>query len=132
MSLRTLGIVVLAYVGIVVVFESLIGSLQPGGEGTIVLTTRDASGAAHERVVSGLESGGTLYVAANHWPRAWYQRALANPEVQVTVDGAKRDYLAVPVTGADHDRIATEKAIPTAMRFLMGFPPRKFLRLDPR
>ena len=38
----------------------------------------------------------SFFVAANHWPRAWYKQALENPSVQVTVDGGKRTYLAVP------------------------------------
>jgi hypothetical protein len=71
-------------------------------------------------------------VAANHWPRAWYRRALANPDVQITIDGEKRDLRAVPVTGAEHDRIATEHAVGLVFRILTGFPPRYFVRLDPR
>ena len=71
-------------------------------------------------------------MAANHWPRAWYRRALMNPEVQVTMDGEKRDYRAVPVTGVEHDRVEAEHRAPVVFRILTGFPPRYFLRLDPR
>ena len=28
--------------------------------------------------------------------RAWYRRALENPSVEVTMDGVRGDYLAVP------------------------------------
>ena len=59
-------------------------------------------------------------------------RALPNPNVQVTLDGEKADYLAVPVTGEEHDRLLTEHAMPVAARFVFGFPPRHFLRLEPR
>ena len=104
-ALKIVAIVVLVYVGIVAAFESLIGFLQPASGETLVITTFDGSGTPHERVVSRLESDGRLYVAANHWPRAWYRRALANPEVQATIDGKKGDYRAVPVTGAEHDRV---------------------------
>ena len=79
-----------------------------------------------------VESDGRLYVAANHWPRAWYHRALKNPKVRVTRNGEGADYLAVPVTGAELDRIRVEYRMPTVVRFLTGFPPRSFLRLDPR
>ena len=48
------------------------------GGSTIVITTVDAEGNSHERVLSPIEDDGTLFVAANHWPRAWYRRALAN------------------------------------------------------
>jgi len=126
------AIAVLIYVGIVVVFESLIGTLQPQAGSTLVITTFDADGTAHDRVVARLESEGHLYVAANHWPRAWYHRALANPEVQATLDGAKRNYRAVPVSGAEHDRVDAEHHLGLGFRFLTGFPPRLFLRLDPR
>jgi len=125
-------IVVLVYVGIVVAFESMIGVFQPADGSAIVITTTDRDGTAHDRVVTRLESGDRLYVAANHWPRAWYQRALENPEVQATVDGQQRDYLAVPVTGAEHDRIGSEHSHSVWFRILTGFPPRYFIRLDPR
>jgi hypothetical protein len=42
------------------------------------------------------------------------------------------DYLAVPVTGAENDRLQREHAHPVFFRILTGFPPRYFLRLDPR
>jgi hypothetical protein len=71
-------------------------------------------------------------VAANHWPRAWYERALANPEVQVTAEGVKTDYRAVPVEGAEHERVEAANRHGVAFRILTGFPPRYFVRLDPR
>jgi F420H(2)-dependent quinone reductase len=131
-ALKIVAIVVVVYVGIVVGFESLIGYFQPMAGSTLVITTLDADGAPHERVVSRLESGGQLYVAANHWPRAWYERALARPDVQVALDGKKGDYRAVPVTGAEHERVDGDNSLGVVFRILTGFPPRYFLRLDPR
>ena len=131
-ALKIVAIAVLVYVGIIVAFESTIGYFQPAPGSTLVITTLDPSGTPHDRVVSRLESDGQLYVAANHWPRAWYRRALQNPEVQVTLDGEKRDYRAVPVTGAEHDRVDSQNSLPVAFRILTGFPPRYFVRLDPR
>ena len=130
--LKIAGLVVLIYVGIVVAFESLIGYFQPTAGSTLVITTFEGDGTRHDRVVSRLESDGKLYVAANHWPRAWYKRALENPEVQVTLDGETGDYLAVPVSGAEHDRVESENSLGIFFRFLTGFPPRHFVRLDPR
>lgn len=130
--LKIAVIVVVVYVGIVAAFESLIGTLQPKAGSTLVITTVDPQELAHDRVVSRLESADRLYVAANHWPRAWYRRALAVPDVQATVDGEKRDYRAVSVEGAEHDRVAAEHPLGPAFRFVTGFPPRHFLRLDPR
>ena len=130
--LKIAAIVALVYVGIVVAFESLIGYFQPTPGSTLVITTFDQDETPHDRVVSRLESDGHLYVAANHWPRAWYKRALENPEVQVTLDGENGDYRAVPVTGAEHDRVDRENGLGMVFRILTGFPPRYFVRLDPR
>ena len=131
-GLKILATVVLIYLGIVVAFESLIGYFQPAAGSTLVITTFDADGTPHDRVVSRLQSGGQLYVAANHWPRAWYNRALENPEVHVLLDGEKGDYRAVPVTGVEHDRVDGENSLGVPFRILTGFPPRYFVRLDPR
>jgi len=131
-ALKIAGIAVLVYMGIVVAFESLIGYFQPADGSTLVIITFDPDGTPHERVVSRLESDGKLYVAANHWPRAWYKRALENPEVQITQNGEKKDYRAVPVTGAEHDRVDGENSLGVGFRILTGFPPRYFVRLDSR
>jgi len=130
--LKIVVIAALVYVGIIVAFESLLGYFQPTAGSTLVITTFDADGGPHERVVARLESGGHLYVAANHWPRAWYRRALANPEVRVALDGETHDYRAVPVSGVEQERVEREHALGLAFRILTGFPPRYFLRLDPR
>jgi hypothetical protein len=70
-------------------------------------------------------------VAANHWPRRWYNEVLENPKVDVTLDGTTQAYVAVPVTGAEFDRVNTEHALPAVVRVLTGFPPRRLVRLDP-
>jgi hypothetical protein len=130
--LKIVAAVVLVYLGIVVAFESLIGYFQPTAGSTLVITTFDEDRTPHDRVVSRLESDGQLYVAANHWPRAWYHRALENPEVRVMLDGVEGDYQAVPVSGAEHDRVDRDNSLGVGFRILTGFPPRYFLRLDPR
>ena len=129
---KRFAIALCVYVGIVVAFESLIGFFQPEGGDTLVITTRDRDGSSNDRVVSRLESGGQLYVAANHWPRAWYEQALENPKVDVTIDGERNTYLAVSVTQEEHDRLGAEHSTGVVFRMLTGFPPRYFLRLDPR
>ena len=130
--LKVISIVLLVYVGIVVVFESLLGYFQPGGDYTMVVTTTAADGSSNPRVVAKLESDGQLYAAANHWPRAWYHQALANPEVTVTIGEDTHDYRAVPVSGAEHERVDGEYPLGPVFRTLTGFPPRYFVRLDPR
>ncbi len=131
-AVKRIAIVVLVYVGTVVAFESLIGYFQPADETTLVITTTAEDGTPNDRVLSRLESNGQLYVAANHWPRAWYNRALENPNVQVTSNGEKGDYLAVPVTGEEHDRVNGDNSLGMMFRILTGFPPRYFVLLAPR
>ncbi len=131
-AVKLIVILFLVYAGIVIAFESLIGYFQPGGETMLVISTTAGDGTQNDRVLSPLKSNGQLYVAANHWPRAWYNRALENSNVQVTLDGEKGDYLAVPVTEEEHDRVNGENSLGIMLRILTGFPPRYFVRLDPR
>ena len=131
-AIKLIAILFLVYVGLVAAFESLLGFFQPAGQSTLVITTTDEDGTTNDRVLARLESGGRLYVAANHWPRAWYRQALENPSVQVTVDGEIGDYLAIPVTDQEHDRVESDNGTGIVFRFMTGFPPRYFVRLDPR
>lgn len=130
-ALKRVAIFAAIYVGIVIAFESLIGFFQPGDDTTLVITTIARDGTPKERVLTRLESDGQLYVAANHWPRAWYSRALENPKVQVSLSGEKRNYLAVPVAGEEHDRVNSDNGVGILFRIVTGFPPRYFFRLDP-
>ena len=129
---KLIGILFLAYVGFVAAFESLLGVFQPANQSTLVITTTDEDGGTNDRVLARLESNGQLYVAANHWPRAWYEQALENPSVQVVIDGEQGDYLAVPVTDQEHDRVDSDNSLGVMFRLFTGFPPRYFVRLDPR
>ncbi len=129
---KRIAIFFLAYVAFVALFESTTGYLQPQPEYTLVFTTTAADGTSSDRVLASLESDGKLYVSAHHWPRAWYNRALSNPEVQVTADGETKNYLAVPIEGEEFDRVERDNHIGLHFRILMGFAPRSILRLDPR
>jgi len=128
---KIIAVLLVVYVGIVAAFESLLGYFQPQGGNTVVITTVDGSGNAKDRVVSRLDSDGQLYVAANHWPRAWYRQVLENPEVRVNADGAPAAPTAVPVTPAEHERLQAEHPHSLTFKLLTGFPPRRFVRLDP-
>ena len=113
----------------------IISLTQPtyvGGIPTLVLTTFDDDGDAHDRVLARIEDQGQLFVSANHWVRPWYHRALAHPQVQVTIDGSKADYVAVPVTEQEREHLLSVSKLPLAFSILVGFAPRQFLRLDPR
>lgn len=130
--MKILVTLVLVYVAIVAAFESLVGFIQPAGGSTLVLTTFDPDGTAHDRVLARLDTDGKVYVSANHWPRAWYRRALAHPEVQAIIDGQKGNYRVVSVSGSEAERVEREHPHKLWFRFVTGFPPRHFVRLDPR
>ncbi|MFT5209915.1 MAG: hypothetical protein ACI9CE_001638 [Flavobacterium sp.] len=131
--IKVVVILMLVYVGIVVTFESLIGYFQPADQSTLIITTTDDGGVSHDRVLSRLDSEGQLFVATNHWPRAWYKQALDNPNVGVVLfDSDKLPHLAVPASDEEHDRVNREHSLPLAIKFLTGFPPRYFFRLEPR
>ncbi len=109
--LKWVAIVAAVYIGFVVVFEAVImGMIQPKLEGAalpmLVITTTDDSGESEVRRLAQLEVDGQIYVSAHHWPRGWYHRAVANPEVRVEVDGVESNYLAVPVDDEELDRVA--------------------------
>jgi hypothetical protein len=125
-------ILFIVYAGVVATFESLLGYFQPLGEGMIVITTTNSDGVRKDRVVSRIDSAGELYVAANHWPRSWYRQTLALPNVSVAIGDKTAEYLAVPVEGVEHDRVDADHPLPLSFRILTGFPPRYFIRLDPK
>ncbi|MEM7078309.1 MAG: nitroreductase/quinone reductase family protein [Pseudomonadota bacterium] len=132
-ALKILLILGVIYVGLVVLFESLLGYYQPANETTLVITTEDADGVKNPRVLAQLEHEGQLYVAANHWPRAWFNNARSNPRVEVKLAGGEQGvYTAVEVDAAEHQRVDTANALPLFFRILTGFPPRYFLRLEPQ
>jgi F420H(2)-dependent quinone reductase len=129
--LKGVAILFFVYVGVVVGFESLLGYFQPKQENTMVIATRGDDGNAKQRVVARYETDGKLYIAANHWPRRWYNEVLEHPKVDVTWDSKTQAYVAVSVTGAESDRVLAEHSLPTLLRVLTGFPPRRLVRLDP-
>ena len=129
---KIIAIVLVVDVGIVIAFESLLGYFQPATQSTLVITTTDADGSSHDRVVARLRSNDQLYVAANHWPRAWFRQTSTNPAVEIEMDGVRSSYTAVPVAGEEHDRVDDDNGLGFVFRVLTGFPPRYFVRLEPR
>lgn len=128
---RIVALGLLAYGGLVVVVESTLGLLQPEVGGTFIITTTNDEGFSSDRVLAQNFSGGRLYASANHWPRAWYHDAVKNPKVRVTLDGVTADYVAVPVDAEEYERVEAEIGNGIGLKFLFGFAPQKFLRLDP-
>ena len=131
-GIKLVLILLAVYVGIVVLFEFSLGFFQPESGNTIVIETFDAEGNGYTRVVSLLASASNEYVAVNHWPRAWYGRLEETPRIGVTRDGGQTIFGARMVSGAEHDRVQADNPTPFAFRFLTGFSPRYFVRLDPK
>jgi len=135
-------LVVVAYVGVVVGFEAYLGLAQPSfnadfvkdWDAPVVITTIGSDDSTQDRFVVPMRSEGHLYISANHWPRSWYRRAVENPNVQITSEGETKNYLAVPVPAAseEHRRLERKHPHPAWFRFLTGYPPRRFVRLEPR
>ncbi len=121
----------LTYVGYVVYAEARLGYLQPQGGSSIVIATFD-DGDRHERVVRLTKIDGKNYIAAQHWPRAWYRQALRNPEIEVKMEDTFEPYLAVPLAGDELAMVEATYTMGFNFRFRTGFPPRRFLRLDPK
>ena len=129
---KIFSVAFIVYVALVATFESLLGYYQPRGSSAVVIVTSDNDGKKYRRVLSRLDSNGQLYVARNHWPRAWHRRALDNPKVEVVVDGAEAGYVAVPVSEVEHQQLSEAHPHSLVFRIMTGFPPRYFIRLDPR
>jgi len=137
--MKPLAITVAGYLALILLFEVIVvvlGSRQatenePPEAPFVAIENRDESG-THNVVVAAVEVDGALYVSANHWPRRWYHRLVESPEVEVTRDGERASYRALPVDGAERERVLSEYTLPFIVRILTGFPPRAFLRLDPR
>ncbi len=133
MKMLKIGLIVIGvYVGLVVIFESLIGYFQPQSQTTLIITTDAGDGQSSNRVLQQLSSQGNIYVAANHWPRAWYHDVLEHPNVKATIAGETASYLVTQVTDMEHKALATEFAHPIWFRILTGFPPREFVKLTPQ
>lgn len=130
--LKWTGIALGIYVGIVVLFESYIGYFQPSNDATLFLTVYEESGEPHIRVLSRIEHADKLYVAVNHWPRSWFYSLQKNPEVRVAF--GERDFAGTAVVVEDPEeyaRVEADRPLPLVFRFLTGFPPRYFVRLEP-
>ena len=130
----TVGVLFLVYVGSIAWFEVRLGYNQPRGNTSLVIATFSDDNERHERVLSLREVDGNHYIAANHWPRAWYHQALDNPNVEVKMPGEDvfLPFLAVPLDGVEETLLSEEYRLSVRSRAQMGFPPRYFLRLDTR
>jgi hypothetical protein len=136
-ALKWLGGTVGFYALFVVIFEAgYLGYAQPSFEDSgipmLVLTTTSPSGETKDTMLARITVGENIYVSAHHWSRGWHSNAIKNPEVLVTIDGARSARKAVPVEGLEFQNAANALPLNFPVRFLMGFPlaERQILRLD--
>lgn len=126
-----ISLLLIAYIGSVIWFEARLGYNQPENNSTIVIATFDSDGTRNERVVRLTVLNGKNYIAANHWPRAWYSQAMSNPQMEVKMDAEFEPYVAVPLNGEELAFVKEGYQVSFNFRFRTGFPPRRFLRIDP-
>ena len=137
--LKIVAIVVGVYLVIGLAFEAAIGHFQPEGARTAALRTFDPDGQWHDRVLLLHEEDGRYWVESGHWFRAWYNRLLENPDVElIHPDGATGAYTAVPVQTREAVDMLTRKMgkgqhfAYWIARTLSMYAPIKPVRLDPR
>jgi deazaflavin-dependent oxidoreductase (nitroreductase family) len=86
-----------------------LGSLVSGLPVVMLTTTGARSGARRTVPVLGFPTDEGLVVVASNWGRrahpAWYHNLRANPEGEITVDGATRRFRAVEAEGEERERI---------------------------
>ena len=131
-TIKVIVILFVIYVGVVALFESMLGFFQPENQATLVMTTFDVgSEEGHNRVVSRIEHDGQLYVAVNHWPRQWYHRILENDQVLVRYEDINGAFTATKVDDSDEAVLHQARPLGLGFRILTGFPPRYFVELTP-
>ncbi len=136
--IRIVAIVFGVYVALGLIIDGAIGYFQPQSGTTAVLRTFDEEGKAHDTVLSLLDDGGTFWVESGHWFRGWYHRVRSNPDVELTREGERAPYTAVPVdtpealAGVEVLMGKGQGARYWAGRVMLLFAPIKPVRLDPR
>jgi hypothetical protein len=120
------------YAALVLLAATLIWRIQPAMDGGVTITVTPDGDTPIQRNLYGFERDGTLFVSSNHWFRQWYNAALENPDVDVTLDGVTRPFTAEAVQGEEHERLSREYNMGFVLRLICGFAPSKFLRLEPQ
>ena len=129
-GLATISSILVGYIAMVTYFEARLGYLQPAGGSSIVIATFNNDDERHERVVRLTKIDGENYIAAQHWPRAWYYQALDHPDIEVKMSSEFQPYTAVPLSGSELEHVKDVYQMSLGFRFRTGFPPRKFMRLN--
>ncbi len=129
---RAVLVGLLGYLVLVVGLQIFVGVVQFEARHGLTITTIDDAGDPRERELGRYELDGRVYVSAHDWPRTWYREARARPRVTATIERMRGELRAVPVVDVDRiEGLETAFPLPLWFRFVTGFAPRAFLRLDP-
>jgi hypothetical protein len=87
-----------AIAGSLVVWALIVAVTYLAGEQTevVVLHTRDERGAEFTTKMWVVDLGAVTWIRVANPTRAWYQRLLANPQVELERRGRRAAYLAIP------------------------------------
>ena len=121
-----------SYVALVVSLESFVGLVQFEARKSLEIITRNEDDEDRSRMVFRFEHDGRIYASAHHWPRRWYEDAVAQGRIDAVIDGTRATYRSVAIEDPrEFERLEAAFPLPLVFRFLTGLPPRSFLRLDP-
>jgi hypothetical protein len=91
-----MGKVIAFLVALVVGFFVLMGVASEMGGEVVKLTTNDAQGAQRTTSLWVVDDGGVPYLRAGNSESGWYERLVADPNIEVERDGVVTRYLAQP------------------------------------
>ena len=121
----------IVYVVLLLLLEATISKAQPDMANGVTLFVNHGDEVV-SRKLYGFAYDNRLYISSNHWFRQWYYAVLKHPKINVEHDGEIKRYNVVPIEGDERTQIARMYKMGFVLRFMCGFAPRRFLRLDPQ
>lgn len=124
--MKKLGIAVAVVLGLVLLILGGSVALIESGE-VVVIHTRDADGGSHATRVWVLDHAGRQWVAPGNRTNAWFQRLLANPQLDMVREGGRACYVAaivespesIPVLERVLEKYASVIRVTTLLNFVL-------------
>jgi hypothetical protein len=91
-----MGKVIAFLIALAVGFFVLLGVASEMGGEVVKVTTNDAQGAQRTTSLWVVDDGGVPYLRSGNSENDWYQRLVADPNVEVERDGVVTHYVAQP------------------------------------
>jgi hypothetical protein len=106
-----MGKILLFLVALAVGFVAAVALASELGGELVSLTTNDASGGQRSTSLWVVDSDGFAYLRSGNQDSGWYERVVADPNVEVERDGRSRRYTAQPAADRTHeiDALMAEK-----------------------